>query len=390
MRRRLSLLALTLALAAAAVPSAVALPAEGDDTMGGSGDAGDSDTGNTDPIKVTSDLIDQTTDSMIVANTNLATGAADAAQAVGGTEGLQDAAASLIQNGAVPKPVTPTTLSAAAATAADADLAQMLKELITSTGAPEELLKKVEGFAIKLDANGCYDIEGPNELALKLCEDDAGARQPILSKVADAPALSWVNGTITNTGEGALCKFAFASPTTDLVNDAVKVVPSTLPVALPNVAPKATIDLAPGEELPFAFLLPFDVKTGTPGFVGFADTLATCPAAVKKLGPPEKIPDAEMAGAAAEAAAAVTTDAAAAAVAEVTEGAGVAMDAVNKVAAAAAAEGAGVQTMDHADHEHAEEGVEVQQATSAAGARSVSVAAGLAAAGATVLAFVLA
>ena len=377
MRRRLSILALALALAAAAAPSTLALPAEGDDTTtgGSGGSSGDSDTGSTDPIKLASELIDQATDNLIVANTNLATGAvADTAHAVEDTADLhlQNAAASLLQGGTLPKLElgTPTTLSAAAATAAEADPTKMLKELITSTdAAPEELLKKVEGFAIKLDANGCYKIMGPNELSLKLCEDDAGARKPIVSKVTGA-AHSWVNGTITNTGATPLCKFAFASPTTDLVNEAVKIVPSNLPVALPNVAPRTTIDLAPGEELPFAFLLPFDIKTGTPGFVGFADTLAACPVVVKKLGFPEKISDA-------------TTDAAAAAVAQGAQGAGVAMEQVAKVAGAAA-EGAVVKTLDH-------EGVEVQQTMSpAAATRSVSLAAGLAAVGASVLAFVLA
>lgn len=40
--------------------------------------------------------------------------------------------------------------------------------------------KKLEQLTVRLDEAGCYNVAGTEELLLKLCEDDAGARKPLV------------------------------------------------------------------------------------------------------------------------------------------------------------------------------------------------------------------
>lgn len=93
---------------------------------------------------------------------------------------------------------------------------------------------------------------------------------------------SWVNGTVKNIGKSGICNLAFSSRDTDLLK-AFKTVPPTLPATTADIPPADTIDLAPGEEIQFHFLLPFDLAGNTPAFVGLADTLASCDDPKKKL-----------------------------------------------------------------------------------------------------------
>lgn len=160
-----------------------------------------------------------------------------------------------------------------------------IEDVITTLAAPEDVAKKLEGFTVKLDAEGCYNIKGPDELSLKLCQDDKEARTP-LADAAEAKTYSWVKGTITNTGTTPICGIAFASKETDLVKDALEAVPANLPVTTVGIPATETFDLDVGSlPVAFAFLLPLDLPTNTPSFVGLADSVKSCTAVVKPFVP---------------------------------------------------------------------------------------------------------
>lgn len=240
----ITLVALALILALAAAATILALPAEGEE---GSGFLN-----ATDPIKTTDPA-----ESQNVVNPTLSTEQEQLAAAGSGLASPQ---------------------------------AEMTKKMMRATGA--NIRHNPEGYSVRLDPGGCYDVKGPDNLSLKLCEDDKNTRKALPTATVGS-FVSWVNRSIVNTGVKPVCKLALASPNMDPVNDAVKTVPSNLPVARPKAQPNATIDLAPGETLAFAFLLPYDNIFKTSGVMGVADTLTTCDTATKKLSPPLRSPPAQ-------------------------------------------------------------------------------------------------
>lgn len=88
-----------------------------------------------------------------------------------------------------------------------------------------------------------------------------------------------------NVGTVAACNVAFASRGANLLEDAIQTVPTNLPATAADLPPVTTIDLAPGETIDFAFLLPFNLATNSPVFVGFADTITACKEAVATFVP---------------------------------------------------------------------------------------------------------
>lgn len=168
---------------------------------------------------------------------------------------------------------------------AQATATKAIDDVITTLAAPEDVAKKLEGFTVKLDAVGCYNINGPDGLSLKLCQDDKEARIPRAS-ATDAGTYSWVKGSITNTGTTDVCGIAFASKETDLVKEVKDAIPANLPVTTVDTPPTETFDLAAGTlPVEYAFLLPLDLPTNTPSFVGLADTVKSCTKALKPFVP---------------------------------------------------------------------------------------------------------
>jgi hypothetical protein len=96
---------------------------------------------------------------------------------------------------------------------------------------------------------------------------------------------SWVNGTITNLGEIAICNVAFASRDTDLTTDALDVVPINLPTTSLSETLFDSVDLAPGESIEFAYFLPFNAARNAPAFVGLSKSLHACSEAKEKFVP---------------------------------------------------------------------------------------------------------
>jgi len=96
---------------------------------------------------------------------------------------------------------------------------------------------------------------------------------------------SWVNGTITNLGEIAICNVAFASRDTDLTTDALDVVPINLPTTALDESLFDSVDLAPGESIDFAYFLPFNAARNAPAFVGLSKSLHACSEAKEKFVP---------------------------------------------------------------------------------------------------------
>lgn len=134
---------------------------------------------------------------------------------------------------------------------------------------------------------------------------------------------SWVNGTITNLGEVAICSVAFASRDTDLTM-ALKLVPINLPTTTLDEALSDFVDLAPGEAIDFAYFLPFDDARNAPSFVGLANSLHACPEAKEKFVP--ELPELEEV-------AANATETVAGAADQVVAGAGDAVDATQETTA---------------------------------------------------------
>lgn len=141
---------------------------------------------------------------------------------------------------------------------------------------------------------------------------------------------SWVNGTITNLGQGAICGVAFASRDTDLTMDALDIFPINLPTTTLDEEVFESIDLAPGESLDFAYFLPFDNARNAPAFVGLANSLHACPKALEKFVP--ELPEMEEVAADAAEVADAAADAANTAVDTTQEKTGGVMDTVKAAA----------------------------------------------------------